>query len=406
MKLSFIWPRQHRVVYFGIMGQSLLRTYIAEDDATIYVGPRTRLNIWVAFTALIAGWWGIRGYYRAFLLFTRPTFVVTLEDNALEFYLSKKYRPSCTTICIQNGRRDTHSSEAEQDIWRQIRRVTTEQTLPDVVLTHGEPWSIYYRYALGANANIKAIGSVRNNAVKQLSNIKLPRVLFVSSFPNLGSDGSLESVADHVFGFWQRQPLTFQEFFRAEGYVAATAGVISRSLGLEFCVLGKRPQSQRGEYQYFASALGNQDWKYLSSEYETSSYEQVTSGDILVNIDSTFGYEMFARGNRVAFISCRMQTAGKPEIRDCEFAYPLVREPSGFFWTNSDSVTEMRRVIATVATMNTSDWDHQTKTLRRSVLTFDPGNYELCAEIESLGIRTHGPRFLATELSNPNPEKP
>ena len=109
MKVSFIWPRQYRVVYFGITGQSLLRTYIAEDDATIYVGPRTRLNIWVALTALVAGWWGIRGYYRAFLLLTRPTFVITLEDNALEFYLSKKYRPSCTTICIQNGRRDTQS---------------------------------------------------------------------------------------------------------------------------------------------------------------------------------------------------------------------------------------------------------------------------------------------------------
>ena len=84
--LEFIWPRRHRVVFIGSTGESLLKTYVAENDIEIYVGPRAKLNVWIAILAILSGRWGVRGYYRTFLRFTRPRFVITFEDNALEFY--------------------------------------------------------------------------------------------------------------------------------------------------------------------------------------------------------------------------------------------------------------------------------------------------------------------------------
>ena len=397
IQLKFVWPRRHRVVFIGSTGESLLRTYIAEDDIAIYVGPRTRLNVWIAILASFSGRWGVRGYYRAFLRFTRPEFVITFEDNALEFYLTKVFLPSCVTVCLQNGRRDTHSSTPETDIWKSIQQFVAPEHVPDMVLSHGEPWSTYYRSALGNTAQVRAIGNVRNNAVKLTLRNESPRVLFVSSFPNLGPDDNLASRSTATFGYWQQQELTFGSFFRAEGRVAAAAAAVAQTLGIEFCVLGKRPSWQQGELHYYSSTLQGMSWTYLPAESKSSSYERVSANDIIVNVDSTFGYEMFARGIRVAFISCRMQTAGLPQIRDCEFAYPLVTEPTGFFWTNSDMPAETQRVITAVASMSIAEWDAATRNLRASVMPFDPGNGELCAVLTELGIKTHGPGTWTAE---------
>ena len=405
MKIEFVWPRKHRVVFIGSTGESLLKTYVAEDDIKLYVSPRTRLNVWIVLLATFSGRWGMRGYYRAFLRFTRPKFVLTFEDNALEFYLTKVFLPRCVTVCLQNGRRDTYSTTPNQDIWKLIRQLVPPEFVPDLVLSHGDPQSMYYQSALGGAAKVKAIGSMRNNAVEITSHHELPRILFVSSFPNLGPNGRLEDVSSTTFGYWssttpgstQQQSLTFGSFFCAEGLVATRTAAIANTLGLEFCVLGKRPAWQQGELHYYASALQGLPWTYLPAESKSLSYERVSMNDIVVNIDSTFGYEMFARGIRVAFISCRMQAAGLPQNSEQNFADPLVTEPTGFFWTNSDTPAEMQRVITTVASMSISEWDAATRDLRASVMPFDPGNGELCALLTELGIKTHGPGTWTAE---------
>jgi surface carbohydrate biosynthesis protein len=317
----------------------------------------------------------------------------------MEFYLTKVFLPSCVTVCLQNGRRDTHSSTPETDIWKSIQQFVAPEQAPDMVLSHGGPWSTYYRSALGDSAQVRAIGSVLNNAIEQRLRSASPRMLFVSSFPNLGPDGDLQSTSAATFGYWQQQELTFGNFYRAEGLVAAAAAAIAQTLDLEFCVLGKRPAWQQGELRYYASALQGLPWTYLPAESKSLSYERVSANDIIVNIDSTFGYEMFARGIRVAFISCRMQTAGLPQIRDGEFAYPLITEPTGFFWTNSDAPAEMRRVITAVASMSVGEWDAATRNLRASVMPFDLGNGELCAVLTELGIKTHGPSTWTAEAT-------
>ena len=399
MHFEFVWPRRYRAVFIGSTGESLLKTYVAENDIAIYVGPRVKLNVWIAILAIFSGRWGVRGYYRAFLRFTRPKFVITFEYNALEFYLTKVFSPSCVTVCLQNGRRDTHSSSPETDIWKSIQQFVAPKHAPDIVLSHGEPWSTYYRSALGDTALVRAIGNVRNNAIEQRLQGESPRVIFISSFPNLGEDGDLASMREKVLGYWQQQELTFGNFYHSEGLVATAAAAVAQTLGLEFCVLGKRPSWQQGELRYYTSALRGMLWTFLPAESKSLSYERVSANDIIVNIDSTFGYEMFARGIRVAFISCRMQTAGLPEIRDCEFAYPLITEPTGFFWTNSDTPAEMRRVITAVASMSVGEWDAATRNLRASVMPFDLGNGELCAVLTELGIKTHGPSTWTAEAT-------
>ena len=392
-RLRFAYPKRRRLVYLGATGNSLLGNYIKEESSTTYRSVRDECNVWVALFSVIFGRWSARGYYQSFLRMVRPSIVITFEDNSLEFYLTKAYRPECTTLCIQNGRRDTYSTEPDANIWQLIRDSVSPNLAPDVVATHGEPWSMYFREALGqSRTTVIAIGSVRNNALPIGERRQAPRLLFVSSFPNIGAEGELEGKLSTLLGYWQGVPVTFGQFYQLEGLIAQTCADIARTRGVRFGVLGKRPSWQKGELSYFSNALSGSEWFFLASETEASSYAAVTDSDVLVNIDSTFGYEMLARGVRVAFVSARMQHAGLHHIKDCEFGYPMVTQPTGPFWTNQATSEEINRVVNYLIDASTEEWESVSRQLRESVMPFDFGNAQLCSLLTSLGIKTGGKR--------------
>lgn len=391
-RLEFAVPRRRRLVYLGATGNSLLRTYIAESDFVIYRNVRDVCNVWIALITILFGRWSARGYYRTFLMLVRPLFVVTFEDNSLEFYLTKSYRRDCKTFCIQNGRRDSYSRDARKTIWSLIREVSHQSVVPDVVATHGTPWSQYFKSSLGVcSTNVVEIGSVRNNALSIGAKRSEPRVLFISSFPNLGPEGSLQDFSSSILGYWQGEQVGFGAFYSIEGLIAQSTAAIAQARDIEFLVLGKRPSWQKGEFSYFSDALADYPWRYLPSETEASSYASVSESDVIVNIDSTFGYEMFARGVRVAFVSARMQHAGLPHLRDCEFGFPFVTETTGPFWTNQSTGDEVERVINYVIDSDESKWKSVVHSYTESIMPFDFGNTRVCALLSSLGISTSGP---------------
>jgi surface carbohydrate biosynthesis protein len=397
LRLSFRWPRKRRLLFIGRTGQSLLRTYISESDFDTYVSPRSELNIWVALHAIMTGSVSTRGYLKSYLRFAQPAFVVTFEDNALEFYLAKVFAPWCKTLAIQNGRRDTHSDVDSTDIWQLIRESVPSTHAPDVVLTHGRPWSVYYRDALsGGKTRIVEVGSVRSNAIPVPATARdhtERRLIFISSFPNLGSRGDFSRVANETFGYWRGVPLSYAQFYSVEALVAQHCAQLANESNLPFVVLGKRPSWQRGEYNYFAAALRGFKWSYAPAELDSSSYDFVRFNDVIVNVDSTLGYELFARGHRVVFVAGRMSTAGVPSVRDTEFAYPLMNETHGEFWSNFATFEETQRVISYAVSTTDADWQEATRQLQADIMPFDPGNQLLCSMLTEVGIKNSGPGF-------------
>ena len=393
MMFEISLPRRHRIVYVGQSGRGFLKEYIRDDDTVTYVAPGQKLNLWVLLLALLRGWWSRRGYYGAFLRLTRPDFVVTQEDNAMEFYFTKIYLPGARSLCLQNGRRGTFSDNPDRTIWDVLRKEVPASAAPDVVLVHGAPAISYYRAALGKTAKLLPAGNLTNNAFALSEESRRPRLLFVSSFPSIDSLDLLE-VETRPMGFIEGSPITMREFYSAEGTVAKLAAQYSETHGLQFAVIGKRPATQTSEYQYFESALRDHQWIYLPSEPNSASYGAVTQNDIVVNVDSTFGYEMMARGVRVAFVTARMPLAGHPEIRDFDFAYPFITAPTGPFWTNKPSRDEVFRVIDAVIARPNSEWCAGAGIDMSEIFYYDKGNTILCKTLDEFGIHNSGPQIL------------
>ena len=60
------------------------------------------------------------------------------------------------------------------------------------------------------------------------------------------------------------------------------------------------------EKKFYEKLLeGSEGWEFRPKTSESSNYLLSDQSEITVNIESCLGYESFARGNKVAFFSCR-----------------------------------------------------------------------------------------------------
>lgn len=404
-RISIQIPKRHRLVYFGSSGINLLKNYISESDAIVYRPPTVEINIWIALRSLIYGIPSQATYYRSFLAWTKPSWVVTREDNNETFYRTKHYLPNCKALSIQNGRRDSFSSQLGQNFWKALKRIAADGSTVDIVGTMGPPWSHYFSDALkGSGAKIIEIGSVKNNAVPTTvdSGENIERLVLISSFPNLGSHQDFDDYGDKTFGFWAGESFSYRSTFRIEAVLARLAAEYAQRHSLAFAVLGKRPSWQPSEERYFTQSIGGYPFTYIPLRTEASSYEAVRDTDIIVTSDSSLGYEFFARGLRVVFVSGRMTEAGKPEIPDCDFGYPEIQEKFGPFWTKSSSREEFERVVSFAHRATNQTWRESTLDLRTRLMIFDPENHLLCGLLNHLGIPNSGPSFWT---NTPIPEK-
>jgi surface carbohydrate biosynthesis protein len=270
----------------------------------------------------------------------------------------------------------------------------------------GSASSRLYAEALGNCAiRMVEIGSLRNNALvlgPPRSPDKNPRLVFISTFPNLGDDGIDPGWDSRVVHYFGDVGLTNSEYYRIEGVVARMAAESALDRGLEFCVLGKRPKWQIGERRFFQSCIGDLNWRHLPSDHQASSYESIADSDLLLAIDSTLGYEFFARGLKVAFVSSRMRLAGFPNVKEGTFADLTCSENRGPIWTDVCTRLEVNRLIDYLLTVTDSQWQALTRDLRSRVVRFDNQNQRFCAILSELGIPNKGPSLWRRDLITSN----
>jgi surface carbohydrate biosynthesis protein len=394
MRLDFSFPRRVRLVYFGRIGLGILRNYVTETDVAIYENPRERLNVWVALRMLLSRNLSEFSYYRAFLRWRKPKFVITMEDNNVTFYATKVISPECKTLAIQNGLRKSLSHSATTNIMKELQHVDLLGYDTDIIATLGGLGTDFYKAAMpNSKAKVVEVGNLMNNALgpHDLISSERPRLVFVSKFPNRGTEGINDTWSSTVFIYSGEASFTAEQYFRVDSVVARECAAIAKERSMEFCVLGKRPKWQVGEYDYYAGHLQGQPWTYLPSSNQASSYEQLYPNDIIVNVDSTIGYELLARGLRIAFVTARMHVAGHDEITEYRFGNPLIQEPTGPYWTSVATSSEIRRVIEYVSTVSSEQWHTDSVAARELLLQYDPGNAILCQELDSLGIKNSGP---------------
>jgi len=402
MKLDFSIPRRVRLVYFGRIGLGILRNYITETNTTIYENPRIRLNVWVALRMLLSGERSEFSYYRAFLRWTKPHVVITMEDNNVTFFATKVIMPTCKTMAIQNGLRKSLSHSADSSFLADLQNVALRGYGADVIATLGGLGDQFFEESFGRNQpQLVRVGNIMNNAL-ELERVDSPaesrRIIFISKFPNRGTVGIDNDWYSKTLIYSGSVGFTADQYFKVDAIVARICAEIAVQNSMTFQVLGKRPAWQTGEFEYYEKHLDGLPWTFLPSHSQSSSYEVIRPTDIIINVDSTIGYELFARGLRVGFITARMSVADHPEIREFEFGHPLVTTSHGDYWTNHATDEEVRRVVDFVTSVSDEKWASATQTNRELLFHYDPRNTQLCRLFTDLGVANTGPRLWSKQL--------
>jgi len=344
------------------------------------------LNIYVLLNAIRNHRFSLVGYCASFIRLSKPRVVLTMMDNDTNFYQLKALCPDQNFIGIQNGLRGNISPTSNTGFFNLLGHLKLHKKLSvDHLFVFGPAIANSYQQVI--YGEITPHGSLINNFQKPFnrrSRSTQLQIALLSSLP------STDPSRDEIYSFFGNSPMTYREYFEAEGSIANYLDNYCQKNDHHLTILGKRPASAPSEEQFFRDRIGSSGWTFVPRQSTTSNYVEVDKADVIVAIDSTLGYECLARGLRVAFLSVRLDRMRRPElehIKDFDFGFPLELGDEGSFWTNKSDESNFDRVLSFCCNSSWHDWDIASQTVRDQIMIYDPGNTKLLSVLTSSGVK-------------------
>ena len=369
---KIVWsrPRRQPVLLIDPSGIDILTQFIAIKDIEILDFEET--NIWVVARTILKRQLSTTAYAVAYIETTRPKVVLTFIDNDVNFYKLKNLCPKTKFVAIQNGIRANYSGSPSLGFFDQLSVAFDEAELSsDYLCLFGSASTTQLTRFIKTDAI--TVGSLKNNLFAASGNKRdaVSDVVLISQYPPF----SVHEVSRRIY--FGKQSISLLDFYRIESTVAKLVAEYCATNHLSFTVCGKRNSVDSDEQKFFADSIGLLPWSYEPRGSTYSTYEIANAAKIVVSIDSTVGQEFLARGKRVALMSGRTQSAdpvGLAQVRDTNFGYPLDLSPTGKFWTNQATATELARILDYLEVVTDEEWATEIAPYNESLMAYQPGN--------------------------------
>jgi len=369
---KIIWsrPKRRPVLLIDPSGIDILTQFIAIKDVEILDFEET--NIWILIQTILRLQFSTSAYVVAYIESTQPKVVITFIDNDVSFYKLKNLCPKTKFVAIQNGLRANYSGSSSLGFFDQLSVALNEAELSsDHLCVFGSASAAQLTRFI--KTDTVTVGSLKNNLFNAFGG-KLDvvsDVVLISQYPPF----SVHEVSRCIY--FGKQPVSLLDFYRIESTVAKLIAQYCSVNGLSLTVCGKRNSLDSDEQKFFADSIGQLPWSYEPRGSTYSTYEIASAAKIVVSIDSTVGQEFLARGKRVAFMSGRTQSADPvalAQVRDTNFGYPLDLSPTGKFWTNQATTTELTRILDYLQAVTDKEWATEIAPYNESLMAYQPGN--------------------------------
>ena len=368
-RIDWLPPKQRAVVLIHADGFNTLTKFVSASDVVV-LDPE-RINVFVVLKMLFSFQISHDQYRANFINTVRPKVVITFIDNDVTFYSLKNLIFGPRFVSVQNGLRHNYSFNSQGGFLDLLNEASRNNTLLcDYICVFGLASANLFATYIKSKTVIT--GSIQNNlrAISP-SDTTTTDVIFVSQMQAFTLEDSSVKV------YFGEQGTTISEFFEAERRIIRALSQYCEHEGLQLVICGKRDQTHTYEREFFESILDTKMVLFVPRDSGSSTYDAINSTEIVVTIDSTIGYESLAIGKRVAFMSGRTQAAdpvGLEKVRDTNFGYPLDLSPSGKFWTNQATATELTRILNYLRSVTDEEWANEIAPYNESLMAFQPGN--------------------------------
>lgn len=359
IEIKFTLPPCKKILIYDREGSLFIAKYFEEKDYYILDVRKESLYLFIYIKTLLKGEISYKSYLDTFIEHVNPTVLLTLIDNNPNFYLLKKKFPNLFTAFIQNGTRGEIG-----DVFGNVSLDPDFQV--DYMFVHGR--AIGKKYESLIKGKSIPIGSFKNNMVevKIQPQKKEKTILFTSTF-------ILPPDKDDVPIWIEKngQPTYWSQFYESESIILPFLKNFCHQHGIHLQICGRLFDGNVEEKQYYSKFLDGCNWSFLERVGTFSSYTYADEADLIVNIDSTLGYEAFGRGKKVAFFTIRGKSLNSSATR---FGWPGEYPDEGPFWTNNASTDSFRRILDSLLEMDAKIWEEISRLIKSEVMHYDMNN--------------------------------
>ena len=366
--ISIVPPKKREVVLIFPDGYETLSAFV--DPNNIVVADPERLNLYILLRTLFSKDRSLTNYLLFFIRYVQPKVVFTFVDNYVPFYGLKHLVPEPKYIAVQNGIRNNFSMEPHQGFLESIGDQPAASAQIDFVCVFDQSYSNLYRSLVATKCLVT--GNIKNNLTEIPSDVTtMYDIAYISQYPPSPLEGNSSRIYFNDVSF------PIKNLYTAESLAVNFLSKYCEGHNLSFVVCGKRDKNFSAEREFFENAMQYQSGDFVPRATERSTLDLAVSARIVITVDSTVGYELFSRGKRVAFFSGRLQASnpeGNRPPKDMEFGYPNDIEPTGKFWTNEASESELVRILDYLRAVTDEEWAAEIAPYNESLMAYQPGN--------------------------------
>jgi len=366
--ISIVPPKKREVLLVFPNGYEIVSVFIS--PANIVIADPERLNLYFLIRTLFSKDRSITNYLCFFIRYIQPRVVFTFVDNYVPFYGLKNLIPEPKYVAVQNGIRNNFSMEPHQGFLESIGNQPAASAQIDFVCVFDQSYSNLYRSLVATKCLVT--GNIKNNLTEIPGDVTtMYDIAYISQYPASPLEGNSSKIYFNDVSF------PIENFYAAESLAVNFLSKYCEGHNLSFVVCGKRDKNFSAEREFFENAMQYQPGDFVPRSTDRSTLDLAVSARIVITIDSTIGYELFSRGMRVAFFSGRLQASnaeGNRPVKDMEFGYPNNIEPTGKFWTNEASESELVRILDYLRTVTDEEWASEIAPYNESLMAYQPGN--------------------------------
>ncbi len=352
LRISFRILKEKKFLIFDAEESSHLFNYLKKNETEILNTRKEIINFWI----LLKCFFNFKLSYKYYLIFyiktIKPKIIITLIDNNLFFYEIKKFY-QCKTLSIQRGLRTEYN-----DIFSSYQEEKKDLSC-DAIFVWNEKLGKKYENLI--KTKIEVIGSFVNNIEKKIEGEIIKRdILYISTFrPNKDEKKIFKN-------------LTWYDFIKNEPSLLKYLNNYCKKFNRKLSVIGRYDESN-GEKDFFSKNFDNDlSFEYVKNYNQRDTYNICSNANLIITIDSTLGYEMLARGKKVAFFGLRPNLY---PLNTRNFLYPEISK-KGKFWINTErlSENEFLEIINYLNTVKENDWHEEHNYIKKNYISIDEGN--------------------------------
>ncbi|MDA9625075.1 hypothetical protein N9S55_01685 [Candidatus Pelagibacter bacterium] len=334
-KFTFNKPEKKNFLIYDQIGSDLIRKYLPDSNYNIFSARLEKINLYCLFLSFIKynffSFKLMRNYTLTYIDLTRPNLIISLIDNDSFLWNVKNFFPKIKVVLIQNGIRAFRKENYKDKHFGEIIRKKNNKYIVDYIFVFNKYFE--KKYKLFFDCKTKIIGSFRNNAFNyKKQRIKKNSICFISQYNKIFEKLNLEIPEKKILKFLS----TYAKINKKTIYIVEKTR--SNSF-LEYC----------------KKYMPYKNWKFidlqLNDKTNFRSYQNALNCELVVTIDSTLGYELISRKQKVIFFSVRNWNE-----EFFSFAWPKKLEKNGVFWTNVYNENYFNKIMHNVHDMSNKNY--------------------------------------------------